>query len=182
MVGKRKLTSSRSFSTLLDKRASPEPIKPAVGGRADPGRRLTFGNPRDMGWGPGEGVQGRVGLRREQIGLSPQWQYSGVADDVKSLWEANAPAWVEPSRAGYDVYRDLVNTPAFMAMLPKVSGLVGLDLGCGEGHDTRLVAEKGAPMLGADIAPMFLRAALEERVDPAGICYLLADGARLALR
>ena len=27
------------------------------------------------------------------------------------MWEANAPAWVELTRAGYDVYRDLVKDP-----------------------------------------------------------------------
>ena len=60
------------------------------------------------------------------------------------MWEHNAAAWVELSRAGYDVYRDLVNTPAFLAMLPDVAGLVGIDLGCGEGHNTRLVRDRGA--------------------------------------
>jgi ubiquinone/menaquinone biosynthesis C-methylase UbiE len=106
-----------------------------------------------------------------------------VADDVRSLWNANAAAWVEMSRAGYDVYRDLVNTPAFIAMLPEVSGLVGLDLGCGEGHNTRLVSRRGARVVGVDIAPTFLRAALsEERTHPAGISYLQADGACLPIR
>jgi SAM-dependent methyltransferase len=106
-----------------------------------------------------------------------------VADDIRSLWDANAEAWVEMSRAGYDVYRDLVNTPAFMTMLPEVSGLVGLDLGCGEGHNTRLVSRQGARVVGVDIAPTFLRAALsEEQADPLGIGYLLADGACLPLR
>lgn len=103
-----------------------------------------------------------------------------MADDVRSLWEANAAAWVEMSRAGYDVYRDLVNTPAFMTMLPEVSGLVGLDLGCGEGHNTRLVGRRGAQVVGVDVAPTFLRAAVgEERADPAGVSYLQADGACL---
>ena len=45
--------------------------------------------------------------------------------DTRKLWDANARAWTRLSRAGFDVYRDLVNTPAFFAMLPPVSGLVG---------------------------------------------------------
>ena len=106
-----------------------------------------------------------------------------MTGDIGSLWEANAAAWVEMSRAGYDVYRDLVNTPAFLTMLPEVSGLVGLDLGCGEGHNTRLVSRRGAQVVGVDIAPTFLRAALsEEPADPEGIGYVLADGARLPVR
>src|SRR5262249_13156699 len=32
--------------------------------------------------------------------------------DTRRIWDANAAAWVEFSRAGFDVYRDLINTPA----------------------------------------------------------------------
>jgi hypothetical protein len=45
-------------------------------------------------------------------------------------WNANAGAWTKLGRAGYDVYRDYLNTPAFFAMLPDVGGLAGLDIGC----------------------------------------------------
>ncbi len=47
------------------------------------------------------------------------------------------------ARAGFDVYRDALNTPAFLAVLPDVRGQRGLDVGCGEGHNTRLLAERG---------------------------------------
>ena len=56
--------------------------------------------------------------------------------EAGQLWNENADAWAELARAGYDVYRDHLNTPAFLAMLPNVSGLRGLDIGCGEGHTT----------------------------------------------
>ena len=58
---------------------------------------------------------------------------------VARLWDENAETWTHLARQGYDVYRDLVNTPAFLGMLPAVKGLRGLDVGCGEGHNTRLV-------------------------------------------
>ncbi len=41
------------------------------------------------------------------------------------------------ARAGYDFYRDQFNTPAFLDLLPEVRGLHGLDVGCGEGYNTR---------------------------------------------
>ena len=44
--------------------------------------------------------------------------------DTRHMWEANARAWIELSRAGFDVYRDLVNTPAFFELLLPVAGLV----------------------------------------------------------
>ena len=37
---------------------------------------------------------------------------------VPELWNANASAWTELSRAGFDVYRDLVNTPALWRRRP----------------------------------------------------------------
>jgi 2-polyprenyl-3-methyl-5-hydroxy-6-metoxy-1,4-benzoquinol methylase len=70
-------------------------------------------------------------------------------------------------RQGYDVYRDLLNTPAFLEMLPGVEGMAGLDLGCGEGHNTRLLAGRGARMFAIDVAPTFVRYARdEERSHP----------------
>jgi ubiquinone/menaquinone biosynthesis C-methylase UbiE len=99
------------------------------------------------------------------------------AKTVAAHWEGNADAWTKYSRAGYDRYRDALNTPAFLAMLPPVAGLHGLDLGCGEGTNTRAVAELGARMTGLDIAPTFLRHARKtEAEDPRGIDYVLGDG------
>jgi ubiquinone/menaquinone biosynthesis C-methylase UbiE len=96
--------------------------------------------------------------------------------DTRAEWEANAPAWIEMSRAGADRYRDLVNTPAFLDALPDVTGLRCLDVGCGEGHNTRLVVERGADVTALDISGAFLRAA--RGVDPTGH-YVHGDATRL---
>ncbi len=100
--------------------------------------------------------------------------------EVAACWEANAEAWTRHSRAGYDVYRDALNTPAFLAMLPPVRGLKGLDIGCGEGSNTRKVAEQGAAMTGIDVAPTFIKHALAlEAVDPRGISFRIGDAMAL---
>jgi len=97
-------------------------------------------------------------------------------EEVGRLWEGNAEAWTRLSRAGYDVYRDGFNTPAFLEMLPDVRGLRGLDVGCGEGHNTRLVAARGARMSAFDIAPTFVEhARAREREGPLGIEYRVAS-------
>ena len=102
------------------------------------------------------------------------------AADAAGLWEENAEAWTRLSRAGYDVYRDALNTPAFLAMLPPISGLEGLDIGCGEGSNTRKLAQLGARMRGVDIAPTFIRHAREtEAADPLGIDFEIGDGRSL---
>lgn len=95
-------------------------------------------------------------------------------------WEGNAAAWTQLSRQGWDVYRDAVNTPAFLNLLPDVTGMRGLDVGCGDGHNTRLFAERGARMDAVDIAPTFLRFAREaEQRRPLGIRYVAASGLEL---
>ena len=77
-------------------------------------------------------------------------------EDVGRLWNANADAWTKLARAGYDIYRDHLNTPAFFRMLPDVAGFTGLDIGCGEGHNTRLLARRGAQVKAIDIAEAFI--------------------------
>jgi SAM-dependent methyltransferase len=95
---------------------------------------------------------------------------------VGDYWNGNAEGWTRMTRAGYDVYRDYVNTPGFLAILPEVTGLEGLDIGCGEGHNTRLLADRGAGMTALDIAPVFLRHAWErEQQKPQGIRFLRAS-------
>jgi len=96
--------------------------------------------------------------------------------EVGRLWNANAETWTRLARAGYDVYRDRLNTPAFLAMLPDVRNLRGLDIGCGEGHNTRWVARRGAHLSAIDISDVFIRHAREEEArEPLGIEYRVAS-------
>jgi SAM-dependent methyltransferase len=91
---------------------------------------------------------------------------------VGEYWNRNAEAWTKLARAGYDIFRDQLNTPAFLELLPSIEGLQGLDLGCGEGHNTRALARRGARMTGLDIAETFIRhARAEEARAPLGITY-----------
>jgi SAM-dependent methyltransferase len=99
---------------------------------------------------------------------------------VARHWDDNAPAWIRLSRMGCDTSRDYVNTPAFLAMLPDVRGMRGLDIGCGEGHNTRLVARRGAAMTAIDVSRRFLEAARAGAREAAlGIRHARASGTRL---
>jgi len=99
---------------------------------------------------------------------------------VRRYWDENADVWTKLARAGYDVYRDYLNTPAFFRMLPEVEGLLGLDLGCGEGHNTRLLAERGARVIALDVSEVFIGHAqrLEDQ-ERRGIKYLVASAVEL---
>lgn len=100
--------------------------------------------------------------------------------EAGKYWNENAHAWTQLARAGYDTYRDHLNTPAFFAMLPDGRGLAGLDIGCGEGHNTRLLAQRGARVTAVDISENFIRYAREaEQREPLGIEYRVASAVAL---
>jgi ubiquinone/menaquinone biosynthesis C-methylase UbiE len=100
--------------------------------------------------------------------------------EVGRYWNGNAEVWALLSRAGYDTYRDVFNTPAFLEMLPDVDGLLGLDIGCGEGYNTRLLAARGARMTAIDIARVFVQLAVGVDGAPsAGIGYHNASAVEL---
>lgn len=101
-------------------------------------------------------------------------------DELATCWNANADTWTQLVRAGADVYRDYLNTPAFFDLLPPVEGLTGLDLGCGEGYNTRLLAGRGARMTAIDISELFVRhARAAETESPAAIDYQVASALEL---
>jgi len=100
--------------------------------------------------------------------------------EVGKFWDENADNWTKLARLGYDRCRNLINTPAFFKMIPNVSGLKGLDLGCGEGYNTRIAAEKKAQMTGIDISKKFIKHAREtEEREPLGITYQNANAVDL---
>ena len=101
-------------------------------------------------------------------------------EEVGRFWEGNAEAWTRLARAGFDLYRDHLNTPAFFAILPDIAGLSGLDIGAGEGDNTRLLARRGARMTAIDISETFVgHAGQAEADDPLGIDYRVASAQAL---
>lgn len=79
-----------------------------------------------------------------------------IHDEVKKFWEENAETWFKLSESGVDIWRDLVNTPAFIKMLPDINGKSGIDVGCGDGHNTRLIAQLCGSLDAIDICSKFI--------------------------
>ena len=102
---------------------------------------------------------------------------------VRRYWNQNAEVWTRLARAGCDVYRDCFNTPAFFQMLPDVRRLAGLDIGCGEGHNTRLLAKRGAQVTAVDVSEVFVCHAKDlEEQEPLGIDYQVTSAVDLPFR
>ena len=90
--------------------------------------------------------------------------------------------WARHVRAGYDTFRDLYSNPAFFEFVGDLSGLLVLDAGCGEGYNTRLLARRGARMVGIDLSPEMIRLArTEEEREPLGIRYEVASMTHMRL-
>jgi ubiquinone/menaquinone biosynthesis C-methylase UbiE len=95
---------------------------------------------------------------------------------VAAAWNRNAALWTEEVRSGFDFYRELYTFPAFLDFMPDIAGRRVIDLGCGEGSNTRRFAKLGGSMTGVDIsAEMIARAWQREEEEPLGIAYHISS-------
>jgi len=103
-------------------------------------------------------------------------------EEVARYWDDNAPSWAAEVRGGHDLAREFLNNPAFLSFIGDLDGQRVLDAGCGEGHNTRILARRGARMTGVDLsARMIELAEEEERREPLGIRYLRTSYAELGM-
>jgi len=100
--------------------------------------------------------------------------------DVKKEWSDAAESWVEFVRKGKDYYRDGLNNPATFKLIGDVKGKRVLDLACGEGYNTRILATKGARVTGADFSEKMIELARREEAKVKhGIRYYVLDASNL---
>jgi ubiquinone/menaquinone biosynthesis C-methylase UbiE len=101
-------------------------------------------------------------------------------DKVKQEWNQAAEAWGDFVRTGRDYYRDGLNNPEALKLIGDLKSLVVLDLACGEGYNTRILAEKGAKVTGVDFAEKMIRFAQQrENAEKLGIRYEVMDATNL---
>ena len=102
-------------------------------------------------------------------------------DRVMEQWDEAAESWVDFVRKGKDYHRDELNNPAAFGLIGSVKGSLVLDLACGEGYNTRILAKKGAKVVGVDFSSELIRLARsEEAKDRLGIDYRVEDAADLS--
>jgi ubiquinone/menaquinone biosynthesis C-methylase UbiE len=102
-------------------------------------------------------------------------------DRVMKQWDDAAESWVDFVRKGKDYYRDELNNPATFRLIGNVKGKLVLDLACGEGYNSRILAGKGAKVVGVDFSAELVRSARkEEKRERLGVDYYVADAANLS--
>ncbi|MHA1961641.1 MAG: class I SAM-dependent methyltransferase [Candidatus Thorarchaeota archaeon] len=101
-------------------------------------------------------------------------------DSIQEQWDDSAEAWVDFVRSGKDYFRDEMNNPAMFEVLGDINGERILDLACGEGYNSRIMAEKGADVAGVDFSKKMIELAIqEENRNKLGIHYDVADASDL---
>jgi len=101
-------------------------------------------------------------------------------DRFQKNWDRAAEGWVDFVRTGKDWTRDELNNPAMFAMLDDINGKRILDLGCGEGYNSRIMAKKGAKVSGIDFSEKMIEFAVEEeKKEKLGICYHVSNASDL---
>jgi len=100
--------------------------------------------------------------------------------DLSSQWDASVESWVDFVQSGKDFYRDEMNNPAFFSLIGNVKRKRILDLACGEGSNTRILARMGAKLVGIDFSKKMIEFARQkEEKDRLGIDYYVANAADL---
>jgi ubiquinone/menaquinone biosynthesis C-methylase UbiE len=95
---------------------------------------------------------------------------------VAQAWDQNAERWTQDVRAGFDLYRELYTFPAFLDFMPSIADKEVIDLGCGEGTNTRHFARLGGHITGIDLSEkMIAYAQAQEAADPFGITYQIGS-------
>lgn len=79
------------------------------------------------------------------------------------------------SRQEKSIQSDFLCRPHVIKTLGDVNGLKIADIGCGEGYVSRMLAKRGAEVIGVDVSERLIRLAQQqEKKHPQGIRYLVA--------
>ena len=87
---------------------------------------------------------------------------SSDEDCIRKEWNAALESRADFVRKGKDYYREGLNNPAAFQLIGKVAGLTVLDLACGEGFNTRILASKKAKVIGIDFSEEMIESATQE--------------------
>ncbi len=99
---------------------------------------------------------------------------------ISKEWDNASEVWVDFVRQGKDYFRDELNNPAMFYLIGNLKGLTVLDVACGEGYNTRLLAKKGARIVGIDLSKKMIESAVsQEQENPYGIDYYVMNSKAL---
>jgi len=103
--------------------------------------------------------------------------------DVIQGWSQLTDQEIEAFGDTGDFYRQYLLNPVLLKLLGDLKGKTILDAGCGTGYLSRILAKKGAKMVGVEPADvLFKYSVAKEQADPLGIKYLQQDLSKFHLQ
>jgi ubiquinone/menaquinone biosynthesis C-methylase UbiE len=103
-----------------------------------------------------------------------------IANDAREAWNIGADGYIHFVESGADYYRHLVHGPALLEACGNIQGAAALDIGCGQGYFSRLLARAGATVTGIDLSDRLVARANELQSDgPMDITYRTLDAAQI---
>lgn len=94
-------------------------------------------------------------------------------DKTLDGWDGIADAWIESTNGRGSYHRKGLLDKWMLDAVGDVSGLKVIDLGCGEGRFSRMLAERGADVTGLDFTERFVEYARAHRIG--GETYIPGD-------
>ena len=96
-----------------------------------------------------------------------------LKNGLKAQWEAMAEDWIRQVQDGETSHREAMLDGWMLDAVGDVSGRKVIDLGCGEGRFSRMLAERGAVVTGVDLCRPFIEFANGQRFS--NEAYLIGD-------
>lgn len=98
-------------------------------------------------------------------------------DALRGQWRDLADEWIAAMDTRTDAAREGLLDDWMLRLVGDVDGKSVIDLGCGEGRFSRMLAERGAQVVGIDLEPKFVhrassRATTSERYELADMQQL----------
>jgi ubiquinone/menaquinone biosynthesis C-methylase UbiE len=120
---------------------------------------------------PFPGLAGEETLPRSEPTQRPANEPVGL-DDVAEMWDANAAEWDACLGVDGDDTRRYWSDDVVLSMLGSPAGCQILDLGCGNGYLTRILAARGAEVVGVDMSAAMLSRAASYSATGGSIRYV----------
>lgn len=117
------------------------------------------------------------GMAKQKEGLDSTSEYKQIPSECVSLkeavgepqisqaWDRFAHEWADGYTEHGDLNRQYVVDPVIFRLIGKAKGFKILDAGCGNGYLSRLLAKKGARVVGVDISNEFIRMAKQKEKE-----------------
>jgi ubiquinone/menaquinone biosynthesis C-methylase UbiE len=103
------------------------------------------------------------------------------AEASRLAWDRASDLWDDFVGSGKDYYRTEFHGPALLQACGDVAGLRVLDLGCGSGYFSRLLANEGAKVVGIDLSGKMIDLAIRNSPDSSpGIDFRVLNASEIA--